>query len=370
HDILLGSTKYEFIREARRKLGAKGWLASTWPKEYGGGGLSLEEAAVIELEIVKRPWSRFGVGDFFTAFLSIFGPMLYALGTEEQKKRFLPPLLRGEIIAWQGYSEPDCGSDIASVKMTAIRDGDDYVMNGSKIWLGTQYDNADFIFLVAVTDPKAPRHRNVGLFLVPVGLPGISKVRVPWMHNPHTGAWQIFFENVRVPVEYLIGGHENATNAWQAMRGTAVHGRNRPAIMPARDHNQEFVLAYCRETKRDGQPLSQDSDVREALVEVEIQLEIRRLFATRQNWEIMSGKRLVGYEGPQSAVLGKVTDIKQAAAYSDILGPAALIKEPEWALFGGNIEYQQFHPVADASGGMPQEVSKMLMARTACRAGD
>ncbi|MBI4296924.1 MAG: acyl-CoA dehydrogenase family protein [Chloroflexi bacterium] len=373
HDVLPGSTKYEFIREARRKLGAKGWLASTWPKEYGGGGLSVDEAAVVDSEVAQRPWSRFGVGDFFVSSLGFFGPQLLMMGTEEQKKRFGTPLLRGEIIAWQGYSEPDCGSDAASVKTTAIRDGDDYVVNGSKIWLGSQYDNADYIFVVAVTDPKAPRRRNIGLFLVPVGLPGISKVRVPMMRNCHTGGWHIFFENVRVPVEYLIGGHENATNGWRAI-SAGSSGTMPPQInlgFTVRDHNQEFVLAYCRETKHDGQPLSQDSDVREALVEVEIQLELNRLFAMRQNWLAMTGKRLVGYEAAQTHLHRKdVTAIEQSDAYNDILGPAALMKEPEWALFEGNIEYQHFIPVAHAAAGTTAEVDSMLMARWACRIGD
>ncbi|MBI4296925.1 MAG: acyl-CoA dehydrogenase family protein [Chloroflexi bacterium] len=369
HDILPGSTKYEFIRTARHKLGAKGWLAPTWPKKYGGGGLSVEEAYVIESEVAQRPWSHFGIGDYYTGFFDIFGPMLYALGTEEQKKRFLPPFLRGEVIGWTGESEPDCGSDLAAVKTTAIRDGDDYVVNGSKIWLGSQYDNADYIFLVAVTDPKAPRHRNIGLFLVPIGLPGISKVHVPWMRSMHTGAWQVFFENVRMPVEYLIGGHENAANGWRVVSSATRLPQIRFGFL-IRDRNQEFVLAYCQETKRDGLPLSQDSDVREALAEVEIQLEIRRLFAIRQNWQAMTGSRLAGYEAAQSGVHGKVTAIKQAEAYSDILGPAALIKEPEWALFEGNLEYQHFAPVAHASAGTTQEISKMLMSRWVCRAGD
>ena len=370
HDVLPGSAKYEFIVSARRKLGQKGWLAPTWPREHGGGGLGLDEAIVIEEEVARRPWSRFGIGDFFTGTLNIFAPMLYVLGTEEQKQRFLPPMLRGEVIAWQGYSEPDCGSDIASVKTTAIRDGDDYIVNGSKLWLGSQFNNADYIYVVAVTDPAGHRHRNFGLFLVPTDLPGISLVRTPMMRNCHSGGWQAFFDNVRVSVEYLLGGHENATNAWQGMRETAIHVRNRPVGAPARDHNQEFVLAYCRETKRNGRPLSQDPAVREALVEVEIQLEISRLFALRQNWMVITGKRLVGYEAAQLALHGKATNAVQADAYNDILGPAVFMKDPELELFQGNIEYQQFLPIAHASAGMTQELNKVLMARTACRAGD
>ncbi|MBI4296923.1 MAG: acyl-CoA dehydrogenase family protein [Chloroflexi bacterium] len=370
HDILPGSTKYEFILKARRALGAKGWLASTWPKEYGGGGLSFEEAAVVESEVVKRPWSRFGVGDFFPSTITTFGAQLLNLGTEEQKKRWLPSILRGEIIRWQAYSEPDAGSDIAAIKTTALRDGDDYIVNGTKVFLGTQYDNADYFSLIAITDPKAPRRRNVGLFFVPTNLQGISKAWLPLMRNCHSSGWQIFFDNVRVPVEYLIGGHENATNAWRSMRETAVHGANRPIVIPIRDRGQEFVLDYVSKTKRDGQLLSQDPDVRDALVETEIQLEVRRIFALRQDWMTIADKRLEGYEGPQSAVYGKVAEEEQANAYFDILGPAVLMKDPEWALYEGNMEYQHFVPVAMASAGMTQEVSKMLLARSACKVGD
>ncbi|MBI4296918.1 MAG: acyl-CoA dehydrogenase family protein [Chloroflexi bacterium] len=369
HDVLPHSAKYEFILKARHALGAKGWLAPTWPKEYGGGGLSMEEAAIVEGEVAQRPWSRFGVGDFFPSTITQFGVQIYAIGTEEQKKRFLPPILKGEIIRWNGSTEPDCGSDLAAVKTTAIRDGDEYVVNGTKVWLGTQYDNADYIQLIAVTDPKAARHHNIGLFCVPVGLPGISKVRLPMIRNCHTSGWQMFFDNVRVPVEYLIGGHENATNAWRVL-STATRFPQPNMGWSVRDRNQEFVLDYVRKTKRDGQLLSQDPDVREALVETEIQLEINRLFGMRQNWIAMTGKRLVGYEATQATLQGKVTTATQAEAYADILGPAALIKDPEWALFDGNIEYKHFAPVAMASAGITQEVSKMIMTRWACRVGD
>jgi alkylation response protein AidB-like acyl-CoA dehydrogenase len=185
------------VREFRRKLGAKGWLAPTWPKEYGGGGLSSAHAVVLNEELARRK-----VPMAYDLGLSLGAPAIMVHGTQEQKDRFLPPILKGEVITWQVFSEPEAGSDLASLKTRAERDGDEYIINGSKQFVGHIGSRPDYLYTLVNTDPEGPRHENISAFLVPAHLPGISIVPMDLI----AGEKQfVYFDNVRVPREYLIG---------------------------------------------------------------------------------------------------------------------------------------------------------------------
>ena len=147
----------------RRSCTPAGWICATWPVEYGGKGLSTLQGVVLAEEFarVKAPLRADFFGD------TLVGPTILQWGSEEQKQEFLPKILRGEVRWCQGFSEPDSGSDLASLKTTAVLDGDEWVINGQKVWT-TQGDDADFCFLLTRTDPEAPKHRGISYLLVPM----------------------------------------------------------------------------------------------------------------------------------------------------------------------------------------------------------
>jgi alkylation response protein AidB-like acyl-CoA dehydrogenase len=186
------------MKEWRDALVANGWVAPAWPKEYGGAGLTVKEQFVLNEELAENGLSNFGgMG------VMMLGPTLLVHGTPEQKEEHISKILKGEVRWAQGYSEPAAGSDLASLQTRAVRDGDEFVINGQKIWsTGAQY--SDWIFMLARTDPDAPKHRGITYFLVDRKTPGIDIRPLTTMANIDTFN-EIFFEDVRVPVKNVVG---------------------------------------------------------------------------------------------------------------------------------------------------------------------
>ena len=193
----------EFLAAWTEKLFAGGWICASWPKEYGGKGLSLMESVVLNEEFARAEAPL--RADFFGD--TLVGPTILQWGTEEQKKQFIPGILNGTIAWCQGFSEPDAGSDLASLKTSAVRDGDEWVINGQKVWT-TQAQYADYIFLLARTNPDAPKHAGISYLLVPMKQPGIE-VRPIEQVDGSSEFNEVFFTNARCPVENVIGGVDN-----------------------------------------------------------------------------------------------------------------------------------------------------------------
>ena len=181
------------------RMGQKGWTAPTWPAEYGGGGLSKDEAVVLAEEL-RRIRARPALVSFG---LSMLGPVLLEFANEEQKREHLPKIIRGEIRWCQGYSEPGSGSDLASLQTRALRDGDDFLVNGQKIW--TSYaDHSDWIFCLVRTDPDAPKHDGISFLLFDMASPGVSVSPIKLISGSSPFC-QTFFQDVRVPRKNLVG---------------------------------------------------------------------------------------------------------------------------------------------------------------------
>src|SRR5678815_5528430 len=181
------------------RAAAKGLTAPTWPREYGGGGLDPEQAKIFTQELTRRrlplPVTGFG--------LAMIGPTLLRFGTEEQKREHLPKICRGEIRWCQGYSEPDSGSDLASLQTRAVRDGDHFILNGTKVW--TSYgDMADWIFALVRTDPSAKKQEGITFLLIDMETPGVS-VRPIRLISGKSPFCETIFDDVRVPVKNVIG---------------------------------------------------------------------------------------------------------------------------------------------------------------------
>tara|TARA_B110000438_G_scaffold48374_1_gene48711 strand:+ start:1 stop:1119 length:1119 start_codon:yes stop_codon:yes gene_type:complete len=183
------------LREWRGALVEKGWIAPAWAKEYGGADLSTMEQFILNETIATHGAPRIGVPDV--------GSTIMVHGNDEQKKEFLPPMVKGETRWCQGYSEPGSGSDLASLQTRAVRDGDDFVINGQKIWTSGAH-LANWMFALVRTDPEAPKHRGITYLLFPMDTPGVSVRPLIQMHDQH-GFNETFFEDVRVPVKNAVG---------------------------------------------------------------------------------------------------------------------------------------------------------------------
>jgi alkylation response protein AidB-like acyl-CoA dehydrogenase len=199
------------------RMAEKGWTCPTWPKEYGGGGLSHQENMVLQQELrsihARQPLTSFGI--------SMFGPVLLEYGTEEQKQEHIPKVVRGEIRWCQGYSEPGAGSDLAGLQCRAEKDGDDYIINGSKIW--TSYANyADWIFCLVRTNPEASKHEGISFVLFDMETQGVS-VKPIKLISGASPFCETFFDDVRVPRKNLVG---KESEGWTIAKALLQHERS------------------------------------------------------------------------------------------------------------------------------------------------
>ncbi len=226
----------DVLKKWREKLAEKGWIAPAWPKEYGGLGLGVMEQFIMNEEFAEARVPQVGgMG------VSMIGPTLIIHGTEEQKREHLPRILRGEVQWCQGYSEPGAGSDLASLQTRAVRDGDDWIINGQKIWTSGAH-NADWMFMLARTDPDAPKHRGITYFLVDMKSPGITVrplINMAGLHNFN----EVFFEDVRVPHKNVVG---EVNRGWYV--GTTTLDFERSSIGNAVGQRQaiEYYLQWAK----------------------------------------------------------------------------------------------------------------------------
>ncbi len=251
----------------QKKLYEKGWVAPNWPKEFGGPGLSPSQRAILQTELGEA-----GCPVVSPMGISMVAPVIMAFGNDAQKARHLPPILASDIWWCQGYSEPGSGSDLASLQMSAVRDGDEYVLNGSKIWT-THAQWADWIFCLVRTSREGKPQEGISFIIFPMDLDGISVRSLPTLDGPADGEQeinQVFFENVRVPIAESLIGEENkgwtyAKYLLQFERGNVFAPRLRAALAKVR---KIAATAMC-----DGQPLLKDADFARKLALLEMKVE-------------------------------------------------------------------------------------------------
>jgi alkylation response protein AidB-like acyl-CoA dehydrogenase len=229
----------EMMKEWRGKLAAKGWVAPAWPKEYGGAGLSVMEQFIMNEEFAEA--RAMNVGGMGT---SMIGPTIIIHGNDDQKKEHLGAILRGEVQWCQGYSEPGSGSDLASLQTRAVRDGDDFVINGQKIWTSGAH-NADWMFMLARTDPDAPKHRGITYFLMDMKSPGVTVRPLINLADGHMFN-EVFFEDVRVPARNVLG---EINRGWYI--GTTTLDFERSSIGNAVGQRQtlEYYMKFWKENQ-------------------------------------------------------------------------------------------------------------------------
>lgn len=280
-------------------LGKKGWSAPAWPKEYGGTGWTATQRYIWLEENARAetiPPLPFGV--------SMVGPVIYTFGTEEQKKRFLPGILSGEVWWAQGYSEPGAGSDLASLKTRAVREGDHYIVNGQKTWT-TLGQHADWGFFLVRTDPDAKPQEGISFLLIDMKSPGVS-VRPIKLIDGGYEVNDVFLEDVKVPVDQRI--HEE-NKGWTCAKFLLAHERAGIAGVARSKRNVERLKAIAKsEIGDDGKPLLEDDLFQRKLAQLEIDLAALEMTELRVLARESAGKG----PGPESSLLKiKGTEIQQ-----------------------------------------------------------
>jgi len=289
-------------RAFNKRLAEKGWLTAHWPKEYGGLSLGIMEQVVVREEIAYRRAPILNANG-----LNMLGPVLMLYGTDEQRRRHLPGIARAEVMWAQGYSEPNAGSDLASLQTRAVRDGDEYVIDGTKIWTGHGL-GADWIFVLARTNPEAPKHKGISFFLVPMNAPGLTVVPLRSMTG-YVHFCQEYFEGVRVPRENLVG-EEN--QGWYI--GAALLDFERSGIGSAAGMRRTLddLIGFCRENERTEQPATADRrNLRIKIAERMIELETGRNLSYRIATIQQAGK-IPNYEASMAKVFFSELNVRLA----------------------------------------------------------
>ena len=280
-----------YLREWQQKLYLGGWAGISWPKQFGGRGVSLMEQAIFQEELARANAPQL-IG---TIGLSLVGPTIIAMGTDEQKARYLAPILSGEEIWCQGFSEPNAGSDLASLSTKAVRDGDDFVVNGQKIW--TSFAQlADWCLQLVRTDSEAPKHKGITCLLVDMRSEGIS-VRPLRQMSGDSGFNEVFFSNVRIPVSQVLGTvNQGWTTAITALMNERANLGTAAQVVFKR--NLEALIDRARTIQRNGSNATKDPIVRQKLAQAHLELEILRLNTNRA----LTSLTKTGIPGPEGSI--------------------------------------------------------------------
>lgn len=305
-----------------KKLYSGGWSCIHWPKAYGGRGATEVEQAIFLEEMARAdaPESINIVGR------NLAGPTLMAYGTDAQKDRFLPPILQGQEVWSQGFSEPNSGSDLASVKCRAVRDGDHFVINGQKIWTSfAQFSH--WCFMLVRTDPNVVKHKGLSFLLVDMRTPGIT-IRPLVQITGEREFSEVFFDDVRVPVENLVG---EVNQGWKIAMATLRYERGPEEAAPRQvrfRRDLERLFDVARNTVRGGRRLSEDPVLRQKLASCYTELEVMRLNGLRGLSRLANGQEL----GPESSF----TKLYWSHMYQRLSEVALEVLGPVSALTGGD----------------------------------
>lgn len=342
---------YQLAVEIWRKLGAKGWIGLSWPKEYGGQE-DLAKDWILKEELIYR-----GVPGMDMAVVQ--GDLILQFGTEEQKRRFIPPIARGEVKYAIGMSEPNVGSDLFALQLRAVEEADCFVLNGQKTWT-TGIQHADWCVLYARTDPNAPKKSlGISVFLVDPKSPGITMRQITQM----TGLgpfFEVFYDNVRVSKENLLG-EKNGGRAIAFFAFGIERSYGLVVLHNARRYFEQLVQ-YCKETYTNGQPLAKDPVIRNRLAEMAIEIEVGRNLGDRLNW-MASQEILAVLPSCQIKVYGANVAQRVASLGMQILGLYGQLDEKsKWAKLGGRMKHMYLSSVAWSMAGGTSEISRSIIA--------
>jgi len=350
-----GEGRLAFLRDWQHKMYDGGYVGLSWPKEYGGRGASMIELAIFNEEMAKVE----APGPLNVLGLSMAGPTIIVHGTEEQKKRFLQKILNCEEIWCQGFSEPGSGSDVASIRTKAELRGDEFIVNGQKVWT-TLAHVADWCMLLVRTDPDAPKHRGISYILVDMKSPGIT-VRPLRQMTGEAEFNEIFFEDVRVPRANLVGELNNgwgvALTTLMNERGTASFGTQaRFRIL------YENLVTLAKQTSVNGRHATKDPGVRQQLAQHLIDVEILKYNCYRNFTRLLRG----GTPGPEGSILklwwSELNQRMQETAMMLEGSYSQLVRESLWAVEGGRWQHHFMRSRANTIEAGTSEIQRNIIA--------
>jgi alkylation response protein AidB-like acyl-CoA dehydrogenase len=344
-------------RETIRQVGKDGWLGVGWPSEYGGGGRTMVEQLIF-LEEQRRAGAPF---PFVT--VSTVGPALMALGSDEQKAEFLPRILAGECHFSIGYSEPGAGTDLASLTTSAVQDGDDWIINGTKMFTSGANDT-DYIWLATRTDPDAPKHKGITIFIVPADSKGFSASLIHTLGGSATA--MSYYENVRVPKENIVGG---LNGGWKLITTQLNHERIGLAAFGSVCYARtERVIEWARDTERpEGGRMLDLPWVQHNLAEVFARIEAMKLLNWRMAAELETG-RLNPADASAVKIYGTEAVLEVYRLLQEIVGPSALVAAGSPAAgIDGEIEHEARLATINTFGGGVNEIQREIVSMAGLR---
>ncbi|CAN0035028.1 unnamed protein product [Phaeothamnion confervicola] len=348
----------EDVVRFQRILNERGWAAPHWPKQYGGADLGQAERLILQEEIQRAPAPMPSIFN-----VVMLGPLLLRFGTQQQRDHFLPKLASGELWFCQGFSEPGSGSDLASLRTSARREGNEYIVNGQKIWTSSAHQ-ADWVFCLVRTEQAARKQDGITFLLMDMRSPGITVRPIVSIDNAHH-LNEVFFDNVRAPVENLVGEEGRGWDCAKFLLGNERTGIANVAYCRER---LDFVRALTRQLTQGGRPLAEDAVLQAELAALDA--EVRALEVTNWRMLLAPGTALAG---PSFASVLKLkgTEIQQdlVALIARMGGPTALERRPtegegseHWAAPGAPRYFQS--RAASIYGGS-SEIQKDILAKAA-----
>jgi alkylation response protein AidB-like acyl-CoA dehydrogenase len=340
------AARWEFGRQFTRKLAERKWLAMPWPVEYGGLGASVMQQVIYNEEIGYRRAPSFSMG------VAWVGPALMIYGSEEQKQRFLPPITDGSEVWCTLYSEPGSGSDLASLQTRATRDGDDYVINGQKIWTSGAH-RSDWGWLAARTDPEAPKHKGISLFLLDMKSPGVTVRPLINMADGHEFN-EVFFDNVRIPKEQLVGTEHRG---WYQLAVALDFERSSIGGSAGAQRTLDDLLGFIRREK-----IQVSEVMRHRLADRQIEISVGRNLSYRIAAMQQKGQ-VPNHEASAAKLYSTEMNQRLARTAIDIAGlPGTLDGSDPRAPMDGAFKYGFLRSVANTIEGGTSEVQRGIIA--------
>ncbi len=343
----------QFMRGWTAKLNEHGWGAPAWPKEHGGGGLSVKEQFILSEEFAWRRAPRSGgIGHGWA------GPTIMVYGSEEQKTAYLPKIISGEHIWCQLFSEPGAGSDLASLQTRAIRDGDDYVVNGQKIWTsGAQH--AHMGILIARTNPDAPKHRGISYFLVDMKTPGITVRPLINMLNSHEFN-EVYFEDVRIPAANLLG-EEN--RGWYLATTTLDFERSGIATSVAHQLIVKDLVSFAKDSELGSHTVATRESARHELADRAIEAQVEALICYRII-SMQERGEIPNKESSIAKLYSSELDVRLATTAMHISGMHSQITDrDDDYVAGGKFARFYMHSTTSPIGGGTSEIQRNIIAQ-------
>jgi alkylation response protein AidB-like acyl-CoA dehydrogenase len=340
------------MRKVVRQMGEDGWLGIGWPEEYGGQGRSAIEQFIFFDESMRAG------APVPMLTINTVGPTIMNFGTDEQKERFLPRILAGEIHFCIGYTEPGAGTDLAALTTRAVRDGEEYVINGQKIFTSLAGD-ADYVWLAARTDPEAKKHKGISMFVVPMDTPGVKVV--PMQLTSEHDINQTYYDDVRVPASALVGGENNG---WSLITNQLNHERVTLCSSGIVERALAEVRRWAQDTKlADGRRVVDQEWVQLHLARVHARLEFLRLINWKVAWTASEGRPVDVADASSTKVFGTEFYLEAFRLLFELIGERGYLKEgaPE-AVLKSRLERYYRSLLILTFGGGTNEIQRDLIA--------